>query len=148
MITGKQLLIALAAKIAVETEVKVTLEPDPLDYGYEPVLRLTPADWDLDKVMSAGLVTLKVQASLEASGDDSGVFLESAMDAHLALVLWLNPEDGTEPVLILGPKWIPIDGQALPGPAVQRNEEEGKKPFLYQKTFELGLSLELSALRS
>lgn len=148
MITPKVLLEALAARLKADAGVRVTLEPDPMDYGYEPVLRLNPADWEFDQAMSPGLVTLKVQAVLEASGDSAGVFLDDATGAHLSVVLWLNPADFEDPVLVVDGRRVVVTGEALGGPALQRNDEEGKKAFLYQKTFDLGLSLELSALRS
>ena len=78
----------------------------------------------------------------------AGMFLTDALEAHLAMVLWLNPEDHEDPVLTVGGHRVVVTGEALAGPALQRNDEEGKKPFVYQKTFDLGLSLELSALRS
>lgn len=133
----------LADYIKEKTKLPVIVEPQPVTLS-EPHVRIMFTGFDLDQGIDVTgyeveeLCTLKLQCllTLTAHGDGPDRFLDEVVNASFQLRRFLSD---TFTIATVDGYGITVQGTKRPGGQFFRNEEEGKKPYVYEESYDVSI---------
>ncbi|HOP33233.1 MAG TPA: hypothetical protein PKU94_07655 [Candidatus Hydrothermia bacterium] len=127
------------------TQLPVFIEPQPITV-FEPHIRVMFAGFDFEGVGDLTgydierLCTLKMDCllTLTAMGDGPDVFLDKVVDASFRLNRLFERPFSIQTVDGYG---ITVQGKSRGQRQFFKNEEEGKKPYIYEENFDVSIFL-------
>lgn len=126
-----------------KTGLQVIVEPQPVNLS-EPHVRIMYTGIDIDSGPDISgyfvekLHTLKISLllTLTAYGDGPDKFLDSVINSSFALK---KVFDSAFSIRTVGSYGITVEGKKRPGGQFFRNEEEGKKQYLYEENYDVNI---------